>query len=77
MTLPNPRVVTVTDPHWEAMDRETIIGMVEIAIGFIGKGKPDVATNQLWYLVDTLRVDAAVEMRQVLGDALGQQYISQ
>ena len=51
------------------LTRDQAIEMLHLAIGFIKKGKTDLAINQLYFMIDDLEVAVAMDGMQLAREA--------
>lgn len=62
---PSMRALSVTDP---TVTRDEAIDMLHLAIGFIQRGKHEVAIAQIHFLIDNLEVATAIDEMLIARD---------
>lgn len=64
----------MTNDH--IVTRDEAIDMLKLTIGWIQAGKSDVATGQLWFLIDQLEIAMALDERALFMEAYGSNFVN-
>ena len=60
-----------------AISRQAAVDMLALTVMWIGQGKTDIAINQLYFLIDALQMDMALDELAIFRESLGSNYVTQ